>query len=209
MFTQDDLARFHGTVQQVALREKLNARSKGGGGYLYNGSGFIAPSTISIHSDTRQDFWLKGPQGERNFQIPGEGLPMRDGQKITALWLKDRLVAFVNHATSQFLLLEKELSAAVGNKPRPTYLYAIIPFMIAFFLLAALMGQGGLLASHAWAQTLGRLVFLMLFAALLIAPVVGFIFGLWRNHAYRARHATAKALVQQELDFLLSRKLSL
>jgi hypothetical protein len=209
MLTRNDLVRFHGTVQQVNLQEKLSATSIRGGGYIANGSGFIAPSSISIQSHARQEFWLKGPAGERNFQIPGEGLPMRDGQKITVLWLKDHMVAFVNHATSHFLLLEKELSTMAGGKPKPTYLYALIPFMIIFFLLAGFMGQMGTRAGHAWAQTWGGLTFLTLLGALFVVPMVGLFVGVVRNRAYRARHAAAKSLVKHELDFLLSRNLSL
>jgi hypothetical protein len=116
MFTKNDFAYFQGTVQQVTVREKVHAATTSGGGFIYRGTGFVAPPSVSIQSHSVQDFWLKGTQGERNFQIFSSNLPMRDGQKITALWLKDHLVAYVNHATNQFLLLEQGLNGMIGKE---------------------------------------------------------------------------------------------
>lgn len=208
MMNRDDLVRFHGVVMEVEVREKFQTTTRGGGGFIYRGMGFIAPPSVSAHFWTVQEFWLRGANGEKHFQINGKGLPMRDGQKITVVWLRNRLIAYVNHTTGEYLAEHKEVKALAGPVPNPAYLHVLIPTMVVFFLLVGLPEQAGVLAGHLWAQNLGRFFFLALFGILLVTPFVGLCVGLWRNRAYEARYIAAKSMVQQEMDFLLSRKLS-
>jgi hypothetical protein len=204
MFTQKDFAYFRGIVQEVTFREKVHAATTSGGGFIFRGTGFVAPPSVSIQSHSVQDFWLKGAQGERNFQIFGSSLPMREGQPLAALWLKGRYAGYANHATNQYLLLDNELSAAIGRKPKTTAFHTLIPFLcmfsVAFFSSIQMASRS---ISHA-AQNTWAMIFCLSVLAAFVFPVIGSIVGCYRNCMHAQRERAVIRLVKRELNSLLA-----
>lgn len=208
MFARNDFAYFHGIVLQVTFREKVHTATQSGGGFVFRGTGFIAPPSVSVHSQTIQDFWLKGEQGERNFQIYGDDLPMRNGQEITALWYRDRLVAYANHATRRWLLLNGELSVVAGRKPKSTLFYTFVPPFLLLLLVAGVGSQDRPLSQQPVLHEIWGLIFRALLLAFLISPMVGFLVGFYWNRRYGARRRAIKELVKEELNLLFKSHLS-
>jgi hypothetical protein len=204
MLTRSDFSYFHGIVMQVTVREKVNTTTSSGGGFVYRGSGFIAPPSVSVHTTTIQEFWLKNPEREQHFEIYGN-LPMREGQKVTALWLKKRLIAYVNHATDQFLLFKGDVNRLIGKSPNPTFLYALIPFLIFFALTAVVSAQIKDSIGHPLRESFWHTLFPFLVAALFVVPTISLCIGLVKNRRYGKRQSAITSLIEAELNSLLSR----
>jgi len=65
--------------------------SSGGGGYVGRSGGLVEAPDIHSQSITCHEFWLKSEDGkEENVQVRGADIPLREGQKISIIYLSER-----------------------------------------------------------------------------------------------------------------------
>lgn len=76
-----------GTVLDVQGRTELTTFTHGGGGMLYNGSGYIAPpSTSSFSKSWQRVFASDGNGHEWQFEV-ADGFAVRPGNRVTATYV--------------------------------------------------------------------------------------------------------------------------
>lgn len=82
-----------GTVLDTAKRSVTRVSGGGGGGMTFHGGqGGTAPVTISSSATTKHDIWIKDEETgkDRPIQLSGVDLPLRTGQRITAIYVGER-----------------------------------------------------------------------------------------------------------------------
>ena len=96
---------------RVADEKKWNEthiRSSGGGGFVYNGSGFVNPTRISNVNTTRHEFWLVAENGrELCVDLRNSSVQVRPGQVVTMAWgavqgqKRGPFLLYQNHTTGE------------------------------------------------------------------------------------------------------------
>lgn len=93
-----------GEVIGLRVITKAFTQSGGGGGYIYQGTGTIAPVWTQTTHVRRTEFWLRdwNTHQENNFWLEGhDGVVLRDGQDVTLVWCNGELIWLRNHTANQ------------------------------------------------------------------------------------------------------------
>ncbi len=183
----------YGTVQGLRKWTETHVSSSGGGGYLYDGSGYISAPKVSSKIVERVEFWLKpiAPGGnELKLTI---NVDVRDGHRMVLIW------GGLRHETKgKFLFLLNESSGQEYN------LAAGSTFEKGFVRSTTDRNRQDVKANlGAWRRSLSICMVLIMFSvvfsprlliwALIALAVVTFMAVNFNIDERRARMAAAKA----------------
>lgn len=181
-----------GTVLSSDKRDETTVHSTGGGGRVGQYGGYVAAPQVYSSSITHHDLWLKTEDGqEQCVRLIGSDIPVRPGQKITAVYagLRQQQADFTGYPTIIFnhdarrhwtLYTGKKLNEQLGISKYKGGVKPVIFWGLAL-ILSINIGEG-----------MGRLFELLMIFGLVSYP----IFFIYRN-IMRERGVTR---MEKELD---------
>jgi hypothetical protein len=88
-----------GHVLSNEKRSETKVWSSGGGGYVGGYGGFVEAPQVHSQAVTCQEFWLASESGNEEYvQIQGVDIPLREGQKISIIYLSEKGKSASYHA---------------------------------------------------------------------------------------------------------------
>jgi hypothetical protein len=140
-----DVQWFTGTVADHGAMATTHVSSSGGGGYLQNGTGYVAPARVTSTTVIHDSIFLVDQSGrERSFQLQNFNVACRTGNEMTIVWVirsgeKDGpYLAVRNHTTGEPYIATK---ATFGRVFADGSWKLVVPAIwVAAVILAVLIG---------------------------------------------------------------------
>lgn len=144
--TELEFSSYTGEVLDSNKYSETRVYSSGGGGTVNSGSGYVDAPTIHSSSSTVHEFWIKESNGnEKAISISGYDIPLRAGQKITAIYAGEKgsgqyLWTLVNHNAQNHWFLSKKGFEGLNPLTFLGFLKFVTYPVIVFFLSVLLAG---------------------------------------------------------------------
>jgi len=128
------------TVMSNKSTERSTTYGGGGGGFVFNGMGFIVPTSIKTKHDKFVETWVRFEDGmEERLNFTNFDLVVREGHKISILAYNTAIWAIRNFATgqTQWFVDAKTLAKAKPQTTKMKYISFAI-FILVFILISSI-----------------------------------------------------------------------
>ena len=117
MYASFELHYCSGTIAAESKGRETHVHGGGGGGYLNNGTGYVAPTQVSSSTTVHDTLFVVDLNGkEHSFQLADFDIAARPGHEVTVVQMVDpstnrgRFVSVRNHSTGQTFFSDAGIS---------------------------------------------------------------------------------------------------
>lgn len=148
---------------------ETHVSSSGGGGYVSRSGGYVSAPSVQSVVLTNHEFWIKTESGlEKDIQLKGHDIPLRQGQKITLLSVGEKnsdsswYAVLVNHSAQKYWILStghdlnKEIKLQMPSGI--SLLIAALSWAVIYFLTNSTMISTVLSLSYFFLNLIYKLV---------------------------------------------------